>query len=120
MTYPLPRGANFRRSKFLWEIGLNVAGNPETPYGGNRDMCVTVGNGSGEAFRPWLSMATGSPILIADVIGGGIQMSMVNPSAFLTQAYRGVGFCKSPLPVRMVAMYPSYDRFVFMLNPTHV
>ncbi len=117
MTYPLPRGANFRRAKFLWEIGLDVAGNPDTPYGGNRDMCVAVGNGSGEAFRPWLRMATGSPILLTDVIGGGIEMSMVNPSGFLTQAYRGVGFWKSPMPVRMIAMYPSYDRFVFMVNP---
>lgn len=117
MKYPLPRGANFRRTKFMWEIGLDIAGNPATPYGGNRDMRITVGNGSGEAFAPWLSMGTGSPILIQDVIGGGLQMSIVNPSAFLTQAYRGVGFCKAPLPVRIVAMYPSYDRFVFMLNP---
>ena len=35
---PLPRGANFVRAKMLWEIGLHIAGNPETPYGGNRDM----------------------------------------------------------------------------------
>ena len=91
MKYPLPRGANFRRTKFMWEIGLDIAGNPATPYGGNRDMRITVGNGSGEAFAPWLSMGTGSPILIQDVIGGGLQMSIVNPSAFLTQAYRGVG-----------------------------
>lgn len=80
-------------------------------------MRISIGNGSGEQWRPWLSMATGSPVLITDVIGGGIQMSMVNPSAFLTQAYRGVGFCKAPLPVRIVAMYPSYDRFVFLLHP---
>jgi hypothetical protein len=114
---PLPRGANFRRTKFLWELGLNVASNPNTPYGGNRDMCIVVGNGSGEAFRPALRMATGSPVLALDVANGGLEMAMVNPSGFLTQAYRGVGLFKEPLPLRIVAMYPSYDRFVFMVNP---
>jgi hypothetical protein len=28
---PLPKGANFVRAKFLWEIGLHIAGNPATP-----------------------------------------------------------------------------------------
>ena len=54
---PLPRGANFVRAKTLWEIGLHMAGNPVTPYGGNRDMVITVGSGSGERFRPWLRLA---------------------------------------------------------------
>jgi TRAP-type uncharacterized transport system substrate-binding protein len=117
MTEPLPRGANFKRSKFLWEIGLDIAGNPATPYGGNRDMCIVVGNGSGEAFRPWLRMATGSPILAHDVAKGGIEMAMVNPSAFLTQAYRGVGLFKEPLPLRAIGTYPSWDRFCFLVNP---
>jgi hypothetical protein len=59
----LPKGANFVRAKTLWEIGLHIAGNPATPYGGNRDMIITVGSGSGERFRPWLRMASGSAIL---------------------------------------------------------
>jgi hypothetical protein len=117
MNYPLPRGANFRRTKMLWEIGLDVAGNPATPYGGDRDMCVVVGNGSGDRFRPALRMATGSPILAHDVANGGLEMAMVNPSGFLTQAYRGVGLFKEPLPVCAIASYPSWDRFVFMVNP---
>jgi TRAP-type uncharacterized transport system substrate-binding protein len=114
---PLPRGANFRRAKFLWEIGLDVAGNPATPYGGNRDICITVGNGSGETYRPALRMATGSPILAHAVGAGTLEAAMVNPSAFLTQAYRGVGLFQRPLPLRIVASYPSFDRFVFMVHP---
>ena len=117
MAYPLPRGANFRRTKLLWEIGLNIAGNPNTPYGGDRDMCITVGNGSGDHFRPMLRMATGSPILAKQVAAGGLEMAMVNPSAFLTQAYRGVGLFSEPLPLRVIASYPSWDRFVFMVRP---
>ena len=117
MPEPLPRGANFRRAKFLWEIGLDVAGDPKTPYGGDRDMCISIGNGSGEAWRPAMRMGTGSPILALDVARGGLEMAMVNPSGFLTQAVRGVGLFKEPLPLRIIANYPSYDRFVFMINP---
>jgi TRAP-type uncharacterized transport system substrate-binding protein len=118
----LPKGANFVRAKTLWEIGLHIAGNPATPYGGNRDMVITVGSGSGAAFRPWLRLATGSAILAEEVAkgaqtGGGVDLAFVNPSALLTQAYRGVGLFHAPLPVRIVAVYPSWDRFVFMVHP---
>src|SRR5450830_625901 len=105
----LPRGSNFVRSKMLWELGLHVAGNPLTPYGGDRDMCITVGNGSGTEFRPALRMATGSPILAHAVVAGTLDMAMVNPSALLTQAYRGVGLFPEALPLRVVAVYPTWD-----------
>jgi TRAP-type uncharacterized transport system substrate-binding protein len=115
---PLPKGANFVRAKTLWEIGLHIAGNPETPYGGNRDMVITIGSGSGPQFRPWLRLATGSAILAEEVAkGGGVDLAFVNPSALLTQAYRGVGLFKKPLPVRIIASYPSWDRFVFAVHP---
>ncbi len=115
---PLPKGANFVRSKILWEIGLHLAGNPATPYGGNRDMVIAVGSGSSAAFRPWLRLATGSAILAEQVAeGDGIELAFVNPSALLTQAYRGVGLFSAPLPLRIVAVYPSWDRFVFMVHP---
>jgi TRAP-type uncharacterized transport system substrate-binding protein len=114
---PLPKGANFVRGKTLWEIGLHIAGNPATPYGGNRDMVITVGSGSGERFRPWLRLATGSAILAEGVVQGDVEAAFVNPSALLTQAYRGVGLFKTPLPVRIIASYPSWDRFVFAVHP---
>ncbi|HKT16468.1 MAG TPA: TAXI family TRAP transporter solute-binding subunit [Stellaceae bacterium] len=113
---PLPSGANFRRSKILWELGLHIAGNPATRYGGNRDMCITVGTGSGESFAPWLRLATGSAILAHDVTKGGIEAAFVNPSAMLTQAYRGVGLFDAPLPVRILGSYPSWDRFVVAIR----
>ena len=113
---PLPRGANFIRSKTLWEIGLNIAGNPATPYGGNRDMCIVVGTGSGETFKPAIRMATGSPLLAHAVAAGDIEMAFVNPSGFVTQAYRGTGLFPEPLPMRVVINYPSWDRFVCAID----
>jgi TRAP-type uncharacterized transport system substrate-binding protein len=114
---PLPKGANFVRGKTLWEIGLHIAGNPATPYGGNRDMVIAVGSGSGERFRPWLRLATGSAILAEGVVKGDVEAAFVNPSALLTQAYRGVGLFSTPLPVRIIASYPSWDRFVMAFHP---
>jgi TRAP-type uncharacterized transport system substrate-binding protein len=59
----------------------------------------------------------GSAILAEEVASGGIEAAFVNPSALLTQAYRGVGLFRTALPVRILAMYPSWDRFVFMVHP---
>ena len=87
----LPKGANFIRAKFLWEIGLHIAGNPLTPYTGNRDICITVGSGSGDQYKPWLRMSCGSPILAHAVARGELEAAVVNPSALLTQAVGGRG-----------------------------
>ena len=112
----LPTGANFKRSQILWELGLHIAGNPETKYGGNRDMCITVGSGAGEEMKPWLRFSTGSAIMAQSVARGDIDVAFVNPSALLTQAYRGTGAFKAPLPLRIIANYPSIDRFVIVMR----
>src|SRR3972149_4153038 len=114
---PLPKGANFVRCQMVWEIGLHIAGDPATPYYGNRDMCIVVGKGSGDAFHPGMRMAAGAPHLAHAVVRGELDLAIVNPSGMLTQAYRGTGLFPEPLPVRMVASYPSWDRFVYLMHP---
>lgn len=116
MAY-LPKGAQFIRAKFLWEIGLHIAGDPKTPYTGNRDICISVGSGSGEAYRPWLRMSVGSPVLAHAVARGELEAAIVNPSALLTQAVRGNGLFDRPLPLAIVANYPSWDRFAIAVHP---
>jgi TRAP-type uncharacterized transport system substrate-binding protein len=101
----------------LWEIGLHIAGNPNTPYYGPRDMCITVGSGSNETMKPWLRMSTGSPILAHGICRGELEVAMINPSGLLTQAHRGTGLFPQPLPVRILAVYPSLDHFVYAIHP---
>ncbi len=113
----LPRGAQFQRSKMLWEIALGIAGDPNIRYYEDRDVSIVIGNGSGEAFTPALRMAPGSPALAHAVAKGDLDLAFVNPSAMLTQAYRGTGLYSEPLPVRVIASYPSYDRFVAAVQP---
>src|SRR5437016_9338310 len=114
---PLPKGANFIRAKFLWEIGLHIAGDPKEPYTGNRDICISVGSGSGDSYQPKLRMSCGSPILAHAVARRELDAAIVNPSAMLTQAVRGKGLFHEPLPLCIVANYPSWDRFAYMVHP---
>ncbi len=112
----LPVGANFKRSQILWQVGLHIAGNPQTKYGGNRDMCIRVGSGAGESFKPSLTLATGAAAMAYAVASGEIDVAFVNPSALLTQAYRGTGHFTRALPLRIIANYPSVDRFVVAMR----
>ena len=114
---PLPRGAQFIRAKMLWEIALGVAGDPSIPYTGNRDIAIFIGNGSGDSFTPAIRLSPGSPALSYAVARGDLEAAFVNPSAMLTQAYRGTGFYTEPLPLRVIVSYPSWDRFVIMVQP---
>src|SRR5260221_14600243 len=107
----LPKGANFIRAKFLWEIGLHIAGNPATPYYGNRDICVTVGSGSGDKYNPWLRMSCGAPILAHAGAPRELDTAIVNPLAMLTQAVRREGLFSASPPPLIGAKYPSWDRF---------
>jgi TRAP-type uncharacterized transport system substrate-binding protein len=114
---PLPRGAQFVRSRMLWEIALGYAGDPSIPYYANRDVAVFVGNASGENFTPSLRMSPGSPALAVGICRGELDAAFVNPSALLTQAYIGKGLFSEPLPVRALSVYPSWDRFVIGVRP---
>ena len=71
-----------------------------------------VGSGAGKSFKPWLKLATGSAEMAHAVAKGEVDAAFVNPSAMLTQAYRGVGLFEKPLPLRILASYPSTDCFV--------
>lgn len=114
MNAPPPR-PNIRAT-ILWELGAFICSNPAVPYDGNRHMEINVGNGSGEAFVPSLKLATGTAYLAHEVVAGGVDMSFMNPSAMLTQAYRGVGMFREKLPVRAIWSYPSADRFAIAIR----
>ncbi len=101
----------------LWEIGLHIGGDPDEPYTGNRDICITVGSGSSDRYRPYLRLSPGSPVLAHAVVRGDLDMVFVNPSGFCTQMYRGTGLFSAPLPIRVVCSYPSWDRYVHAVFP---
>jgi TRAP-type uncharacterized transport system substrate-binding protein len=56
-----------------------------------------------------LSFATGSFREISAVAEGKFSLAWVNPSVLLTMAYRGKGPFRKRLPLRTLAVFPSYD-----------
>lgn len=63
-----------------------------------------------------LSFATGSFREIIAVADGEYSLAWVNPSVLLTMAYRGKGLFRKPLPLRTVAVFPSFDVMGFAVH----
>lgn len=65
------------------------------------------------AFHSALSFAAGSPDIVLAVAAKEIDVAALNPSAYLTMAYRGTGLFSEPQPVAALAVMPSWDRMAF-------
>jgi TRAP-type uncharacterized transport system substrate-binding protein len=63
-----------------------------------------------------LSFATGSFREVKAVAEGKVSLAWVNPSVLLTMAYRGKGPFRKRLPVRTLAVFPSYDVMGFAVH----
>jgi len=105
---------NAARAKMLSEIGLGLLDMRLATWG---DLCIVLGDASGDTFKPALSVATGLVGLAHGVARGDIDVAWLNPAGLLTQAYRGTGLFSTPLDLRILACYPSWDRFVCAVHP---
>ncbi|MFI5266875.1 MAG: TAXI family TRAP transporter solute-binding subunit [Chloroflexota bacterium] len=105
---------NEARGVMLTQMGLAMMA---SRWGGARDILVTVGDAAGETFEPRLKVATGLIGLAHSVARGDVDAAFVNPSGLLTQAYRGKGMFSQPLDLRILASYPSWDRFICAVHP---
>jgi len=63
-----------------------------------------------------LSFATGGFREIEAVAEGKYSLAWVNPSVMLTMAYRGKGLFRKRLPLRTLAVFPSYDVMGFAVH----
>src|SRR6185312_15910662 len=105
---------NEARGVMLTQMGLAMMA---SRWNGARDILVTVGDASGGGFEPTLKIATGLIGLAHSVARGEIDAAFLNPSGLLNQPYRGVGLFAEPLDLRVLANYPSWDRFVCGIHP---
>lgn len=106
-------GANAIRAFALMQIGLGLAQDRSDPARPYRDVRVSLGAGEGGAWEQRLVFSTGSPELALSVARGEIDLAAINPSAYLTMAYRGTGPFPAPLGLRAIAVMPSWDRMAF-------
>lgn len=63
-----------------------------------------------------LSFVTGGVREIEAVADGTVSLAWVNPSVLLTMAYRGKGPFRKKLPLRTLAVFPSYDVMGFAVH----
>jgi TRAP-type uncharacterized transport system substrate-binding protein len=63
-----------------------------------------------------LAFATGSFAEIKAVADSKFSLAWVNPSVLLTMAYRGTGPFRRRLPLRALAVFPSYDVMGFAVH----
>jgi NMT1-like family len=94
------------RSRFVLEVASELVGFDQ-PFTQTRVHLSERGHG-------WPVRLDSSTTLdgIDAVVSGEATLAMMNPSAFLTLAYRGKGPFKEPQPVRAICVLPSADVFV--------
>jgi len=109
-----PRGgASVARADAMAQIALGLSqdrSDPSRPY---RDVRISIGAVNDSNFQPALSFGTGSPDLAFAVARHDLDVAAINPSAFLSMAYRGTGPFGEALPLRAIAVMPSWDRMAF-------
>ena len=82
-----------------------------------RVMRVSLGVKSTERSNDLpVSFVTGSFQQIIAVARGEYSLAWVNPSVLLTMAYRGKGPFKKKLPLRTIAVFPSFDVMGFAVK----
>jgi TRAP-type uncharacterized transport system substrate-binding protein len=105
-SYGPPTHPVLSRSRLALEIAAELVGSDGWPYQrAHIDLRQSDFDETGFGL-----IGSGSPDGITGVSEGGAGLAMINPSAVLTMAHRGTGPFGLPLPVRVIAVLPSYDQ----------
>ncbi len=86
----------------------------DTPIGNALRLSLTPKPNDSKGVA--LSFTTGGFDAIRAVAEGEFSLAWVNPSVQLTMAYRGKGPFPKRLPVRTIAVFPSYDVMGFAVH----
>ena len=108
--------ASIMRSDALYQIAVGMwydRTGADLPFG---DIHVALDAREPKPHRPNLTFASDTARSPFSVASGEADLSFFNPSAFLTMAYRGVGPFPEPLPLRAIAVFPSWDRMGFAVS----
>ncbi len=86
----------------------------DTPIGNALKLTLTPKPNDPKGIR--LGFTTGGFAAISGVAEGEFSLAWVNPSVLLTMAYRGRGMFAKKLPLRALAVFPSYDVMGFSVR----
>ena len=100
------------RPRLLFEVASEMMGSSDWPY---REARVELRSQSGEPgiFRLY---GANHPNSLQEMAEGRLDISILNPSALLTMAYRGSGAFEKPMQVATLAVLPHYDQLGFAVT----
>jgi TRAP-type uncharacterized transport system substrate-binding protein len=107
---------NVTRSRLVLEIASEMAGGAVADAVPEYIQPKVVLRRSGGG-KPVTMVAISSAEGIFAVASRQADLAMINPAAVLAVALRGQGIFKEPMPVRAIAVIPSWDAFVFAVRP---
>ena len=110
-----PRITALTRPNAIAQIALQLWQMPTPGVGPYADVRISLGTLNGDGDRAPLRFGLEGPEIVLAVGRGELDLGTLNPSAFLTMAYRGTGPFPRPLPVRAIAIMPSFDLMGFAL-----
>ena len=107
---------NVTRSRVVLEIASEMAGSASgDAVPAFVQPRVVMRNTRGGKAATLLGVSTAEGIFA--VAKREADLAMINPAAVLSVAMRGKGIFKEPMPVRAIAVIPSWDQFVFAVRP---
>jgi TRAP-type uncharacterized transport system substrate-binding protein len=107
---------NVTRSRLVLEIASEMAGGDVADAVPDYILPKVVLRGS-RGGKPVTLSAGSSAEGIFAVAARDVDLAMINPAAVLAVALRGQGIFEQPMPLRAIAVIPSWDQFVFAVRP---
>ncbi len=104
------------RVNALFQIALGLSMDRSARTRSMGDLRFTLGSVRDGAYQQTLSLANGDYDLAFAVAKGEMDVAAINPSCFLSMAYRGKGLYPEALPVRVIATMPSLDVMLFAVS----
>lgn len=117
LSNPARTQAAALRVNALVQIAYEMSRGRSDPDRSYSNMRVTLGAMRDAAYQRALTFAIGGADLAYEVARGSVDLAAINPSAFLTMAYRGTGPYPEPLPLRAIAVMPTWDCMLFAVAP---
>jgi TRAP-type uncharacterized transport system substrate-binding protein len=109
-----PIGAGEIRAQAFYQIALGMGSNRSSAEQIG-EIRLVFGSGRTTGLKHTVTLATDTPITPYAVARGEVDLSVANPSAWLTMACRGTGPFPQPLPLLGVAVMPSWDYMAFAI-----
>lgn len=108
---------NITRSRLVLEVASEMIGGNDPQAQPDYYQAKAVLRATKPGGKPVTLFGSSTAEGIEAVVRGEADLGIINPACVLSVAVRGKGQFKTPLPLRAVAVIPSWDQYVFAVRP---